>query len=157
MEWTNSNFGEVGNQLILPFFESILKVPNNALTGLSRTQRSLVREAFSSGEFKAKIGRRMAIWTPGCRILLVGMGKKEKLTHKVSRNTGARVMASLSKKRCKEVQQVPNPLARAASIKFQVAGAIDPHCALCTKIFGVLPQPSACLEESVRPSIQGIT
>lgn len=99
MEWTNSNFGEVGNQLILPFFESILKVPNNALTGLSRTQRSLVREAFSSGEFKAKIGRRMAIWTPGCRILLVGMGKKEKLTHKVSRNTGARVMASLSKKR----------------------------------------------------------
>ena len=99
MEWTVSNFSEVGNQLILPFFEGVSKVPNNALSGLNRTQRSLVREAFSSGEFDAKSGRKMVIWTPGCRILLVGMGTKKKFTHKIFRNTGARVIASLSKKR----------------------------------------------------------
>ncbi len=99
MQWTINNFGEVGNQLILPLFEGISKVPNNALTGLNRTQRSLVREAFSSGEFDAKRGKKMVIWTPGCRILLVGMGIKIKLTHKISRNTGARVIASLSKKK----------------------------------------------------------
>ena len=76
MEWNKSEFGETGNQLILPLFEGSEKAPNNALSGLSRSQRSLVREAIASDDFEGKKGQRMAVWTPGCRVLLAGMGKK---------------------------------------------------------------------------------
>ena len=54
MEWSNDEFGEVGNQLILPLFEGSEKAPNNALSGLSRSQRSLVREAIASDDFEGK-------------------------------------------------------------------------------------------------------
>ncbi|SUZ92992.1 uncharacterized protein METZ01_LOCUS45846, partial [marine metagenome] len=82
MEWNNSEFGEAGNQLILPLFEGPKKAPNNALSGLSRSQRSLVREAIASDDFEGKKNQRMAVWTPGCRVLLVGMGKKDEFGHR---------------------------------------------------------------------------
>ena len=40
----------------------------------------------------------MAVWTPGGRVLLAGMGKKTEFGHRKARNIGARVMAALSKK-----------------------------------------------------------
>ena len=61
MEWDKSEFGEAGNQLILPLFEGSEKAPNNALSGLSRSQRSLVREAIASDDFEGKKGQRMAV------------------------------------------------------------------------------------------------
>ncbi len=76
MEWNNSEFGEVGNQLVLPLFKGVRKAPNNSLSGLNRTQRTLVREAIASDDFEGKKGQRMAVWSPGCRVLLVGMGEK---------------------------------------------------------------------------------
>ena len=76
MEWKNSEFGEVGNQLVLPLFKGVGKAPNNSLSGLNRTQRTLVREAIASDDFEGKKGQRMAVWSPGCRVLLVGMGEK---------------------------------------------------------------------------------
>ena len=42
MEISNSEFTELGGQLVLPFFEGNDKPPNNALSGLSRSQRMLV-------------------------------------------------------------------------------------------------------------------
>ena len=54
MEWSNDEFGEDGSQLLLPLFEGTGKAPNNALSGLSRSQRSLVREAISSDDFEGK-------------------------------------------------------------------------------------------------------
>ena len=41
----------------------------------------------------------MVVWTPGCRVMLIGMGEKDSLGHRMARNTGARTMASLSKKK----------------------------------------------------------
>ncbi|MGB0832826.1 MAG: M17 family peptidase N-terminal domain-containing protein, partial [Candidatus Thalassarchaeaceae archaeon] len=90
-------------QLLIPLFEGMDKAPNNALTGLSRSQRNLVNEAIKSDDFEGKKGQRMDVWTPGCRILLIGMGKKESLGHRQSRNTGARVMSSLSKAKGLEI------------------------------------------------------
>ena len=50
--------------MVLPLFEGIGKAPNNALAGLGRSQRALVREAIASGDFEAKKGKRMSVWTP---------------------------------------------------------------------------------------------
>tara|TARA_B100000959_G_C14994495_1_gene629578 strand:- start:6002 stop:7525 length:1524 start_codon:yes stop_codon:yes gene_type:complete len=99
MKWINSEIGDLGEQLILPLFEGVEKAPNNALSGLSRTQRSLVREAIASDDFEGKKGKRMSVWTPGCNIILVGMGDKSSLGHKRARNTGARLIAAMSKKK----------------------------------------------------------
>ena len=90
MEISNGEFTELGGQLVLPLFEGCDKPPNNSLSGLSRSQRSLVRDALASGGFDGKKGKRMTLWTPGCNIILVGMGAKDSLGHKRSRNTGAR-------------------------------------------------------------------
>ena len=94
-----SEFTELGSQMVLPLFEGVDKAPNNSLRGMSRSQRSLVREALSSGGFDGKKGSRMTLWTPGCNIVLVGMGEKDSLGHKRARHTGARLIASMSKKK----------------------------------------------------------
>ena len=94
-----SEFTELGSQMVLPLFEGVDKAPNNSLRGLSRSQRSLVRDALSSGGFDGKKGRRMTLWTPGCNIVLVGMGEKDSLGHNRARNTGARLISSMSKKK----------------------------------------------------------
>ncbi|MAZ23368.1 MAG: leucyl aminopeptidase [Euryarchaeota archaeon] len=99
MKISNSEFNGIGKQLILPFFKGTEKAPNNSLAGLSRVQRGLVRDALSSGSFDGKKGKRMSLWTPDCNIILVGMGDKGSLDHKVARNTGAKLVASLSKKK----------------------------------------------------------
>ena len=99
MDVSNGGFSELGSQLVLPLFGGVDKAPNNSLTGLGRSQRSLVKEAISSGSFDGKKGKRMTIWTPGCNIILVGMGDKESLGHNRARNTGARLISSMSKKK----------------------------------------------------------
>ena len=48
----------------------------------------------------------------------------------------SRSAASRSCGRCNVVQQVPNPRARAASMKLQTAGRIDPHCEAWTAALG---------------------
>ena len=64
MEISISEFVKPGSQLILPLFEGNEKAPNNSLTGLGRSQRSLVREAISSGDFDAKKGNRVISSSP---------------------------------------------------------------------------------------------
>ena len=46
-----SEFGKIGDILVLPLFQGTDKAPNNALNGLSRTQRSLVNDALASDSF----------------------------------------------------------------------------------------------------------
>ena len=99
MEWRINEFGDVGMQLILPLFEGVSKAPNKSLDGMNRKQRSLVRSAISSKDFEGKRGQRLSVWTEGCRVLLIGLGEKENLTRKLVRNTGARTIAVLSKKK----------------------------------------------------------
>ena len=95
MQISNGGFEEVGSQLILPLFEGNNKPPNNSLAGLGRSQRKLVKEALSSGEFDAKKGKRMTIWTLATSSWLV-VGVKNRLGNE-ARNS-ARI-ASMSKKK----------------------------------------------------------
>ena len=95
MDASVSEFNGVGDILILPLFEGIDKAPNNALVGLSRTQRSLVNEALSSDSFSGKSGKRLSVWTADCRVVLVGMGVDP--SDKTCRDSGAKTLASLSK------------------------------------------------------------
>ena len=44
MKISNSEFTNLGTQLILPVFEDTKKAPNNSLNGLNRSQRGLVRD-----------------------------------------------------------------------------------------------------------------
>ena len=99
MKWKINEIDKVKMQLILPLFEGVAKAPNNSLNGLNRKQRSLIRSAISSKDFEGKKGQRLSVWTEGCRVLLVGMGKKEKIARKLIRNTGARTIGILSKKK----------------------------------------------------------
>ena len=99
MKISNSEFTSLGAQLILPVFEDTKKAPNNSLNGLNRSQRGLVRDVLGSGGFEGKKGTRMSLWTPGCNIILVGMGDREGMSHKMARNAGARLISSLSKKK----------------------------------------------------------
>ena len=94
MDVNVSEFGDVGNILIVPLFENVEKAPNNALVGLGRTQRSLVNEAISSDAFTGKSGNKLSVWTSGCQVLLVGMG--EAPSNKECRDTGAKTFASVS-------------------------------------------------------------
>ena len=77
MKISNSEFTDLGTQLILPIFEDTKKAPNNSLNGLNRSQRRLVRDVLVSGGFEGKKDSRMSLWTPGCNITLVGMGDRE--------------------------------------------------------------------------------
>ena len=99
MKWISSEFIDIGMQLILPVFEGIEKIPEESLKGLNSSQKNLIREAIVSKEFKAKIDQKISLWTPDCKILLVGMGGKEKITHKLIRNSGAKIIAFLSKRK----------------------------------------------------------
>ena len=88
MDATVSEFDNVGDILILPLFEGVDKAPNNALSGLSRTQRSLVNEALASDSFTGKAGKRLSVWTAGCQVMLVGMGQDP--SDKACRDGGAK-------------------------------------------------------------------
>jgi len=103
MEYDSSEFGEIGRQLVLPIFEGVDRAPNNSLTGLGRVQRSLIREALASDDFAAKKGKMMALWTPDCNIILVGMGERDNLGHKKARNIGAKLIASMEKRKGLEI------------------------------------------------------
>ena len=95
MEATVSEFDSIADILILPLFEGVERAPNNALSGLSRTQRSLVNEALASDSFTGKAGKRLSVWTAGCQVVLVGMGPDP--NDKACRDAGAKTLASLSK------------------------------------------------------------
>jgi len=95
MKTTVSEFNDIGDILVLPLFEGVEKAPNNALVGLSRTQRTLVNEALASDSFTGKAGKRLDVWTAGCQVVLVGMGVDP--SDKVCRDGGAKTLASLSK------------------------------------------------------------
>jgi len=95
MNTTVSEFNNVGDILVLPLFEGIGKAPNNALAGLSRTQRSLVNEALASDSFTGKVGKRLNVWTAGCLVVLVGVGDDP--SDKACRDGGAKTLAALSK------------------------------------------------------------
>ena len=95
MDVTVTGFDDVGDLLVLPLFEGVEKAPNNALAGLARTQRSLVNDALASDSFTGKAGKRLAVWTPGCQVILVGMGSDP--SDKACRDTGSKTLAALSK------------------------------------------------------------
>ena len=71
MQIGNSEFTKPRKQLILPLFEGTEKAPNNSLTGLSRVQRRLVKDALDSKEFDGKKGKKMTLWTSGCNLSLI--------------------------------------------------------------------------------------
>lgn len=97
MKVTTSGFLETGNIMVIPVFEGCNKAPNNATTNLNRSASIALKSAFASDSFTGKLGESLSIWTKECQIILLGVGEKNDLTTKKSRDTGAKCFASLSK------------------------------------------------------------
>mgnify|MGYP002855024311 FL=1 len=83
--------------MIIPVFKDLDKAPNNTTVGLDRGPSIAVKAAAASDAISGKRGESLSVWTKGCTVIFVGLGEKEKLTHKVARDSGAKCLASLSK------------------------------------------------------------
>ena len=57
-----------------------------------------MKSALSGQRFDGKVGSTLSIWSDDCRVVLIGMGEADNLTHKIARDAGAKAIAGLSKK-----------------------------------------------------------
>ena len=83
--------------MIIPVFKGLDKAPNNTTVGLGRGPSIAVKAAAASDAISGKAGESLNVWTKGCTVVFIGVGKKENLTHKVARDTAAKCLAGLSK------------------------------------------------------------
>lgn len=90
-----SEFLETGEIMIIPLFQGTEKAPNNSTKGLSRSASIAVKSAISSEKFEGKEKDRISIWSEECQIILLGVGEKNKLTSKKSRDFGAKCFSNL--------------------------------------------------------------
>ena len=88
-----ANFNRTGDVMIIPVFKGVDKAPNNTTVGLGRGASIAVKAAATSEGISGKVGKSMSVWTKNCTVIFVGVGKKEKLTHKIARDTGAKILA----------------------------------------------------------------
>ena len=103
MKVTTSGFIKTGNIMIIPVFEGCNKAPNNATINLNRGASIAVKSAFKSDSFNGETGESLSIWTKNCQVILLGLGGKDELTLKKSRDAGAKCLASLSKNHGTEI------------------------------------------------------
>ena len=97
MKASCANFDRTGDIMIIPVFKDLDKAPNNTTVGLGRGPSIAVKAAAASDAISGKAGESLNVWTKGCTVIFIGVGKKENLTHKVARDTGAKCLAGLSK------------------------------------------------------------
>tara|TARA_B100001094_G_C18164304_1_gene791134 strand:+ start:526 stop:2031 length:1506 start_codon:yes stop_codon:yes gene_type:complete len=98
MDWKVTGHEATGDVMLLPLWQAKSKAPHLSLNGLARSAISNVKSALSGGRFDGKIGSTLSIWSDDCRVVLIGMGKADDLTHKIARDAGAKAIAGLSKK-----------------------------------------------------------
>ena len=98
MEWKVTDRKDTGDVMLLPFWQSKSKPPHNSLNGLTRSAISNVKSALSGQRFDGKVGSTLSLWSDDCRVILIGMGEIDNLTHKIARDAGAKAIAGLSKK-----------------------------------------------------------
>ena len=97
MQSSCANFDRTGDIRIIPVFKGLDKAPNNTTVGLGRGASIAVKAAAAGDAISGKAGESLSVWTKGCTVIFVGVGDKEKITHKVARDTGAKCLANLSK------------------------------------------------------------
>ena len=86
---------ETGDIMIIPLFQGTEKAPNNSTKGLSRSASIAVKSAISSDKFDGREKDQISIWSEECQIILLGVGEKNKLTLKKSRDFGAKCFSNL--------------------------------------------------------------
>ena len=89
MDWKVTDREATGDVLLLPLWQSKSKPPHNSLNGLTRSAISNVKSALSGQRFDGKVGSTLSIWSDDCRVVLIGMGEADNLTHKIARDAGA--------------------------------------------------------------------
>ena len=97
MQATSGSFDRTGDIMIIPVFGKMEKAPNNTTVGLSRGASIAVKAAAASDAISGKPGESLSVWTEACTVIFIGVGDKEKLTHKGARDAGAKCLAKLSK------------------------------------------------------------
>ena len=76
--------------LILPCFEGCEKPPSKTMNDADRLTRTLIKKILSSEDFTGKSEETMNVFGGENKAVIVGLGKKEKLTTKIARDTGAK-------------------------------------------------------------------
>ena len=89
--------------LILPCFEGCEKPPNKSMNDTDRLTKILVKKILGSDDFKGKSKEIMNVFGGENKVILVGLGKKEKITSKSVRDTGAKLLSKLTKKHGKNL------------------------------------------------------
>ena len=84
--------------LILPCFEGCEKPPSKTMNDADRLTRTLIKKILSSEDFTGKSEETMNVFGGGNKAVIVGLGKKNKITTKIARDTGAKLFAKLNKK-----------------------------------------------------------
>lgn len=103
MEHSIGPIGKVAPTLILPMFEGVQKPPYHSVTGLPRSVQRMVKAALLNGDFYGKAGDAMSIWSTHHKVLLVGIGRTDRLTDKDARDSGAKTFARLAKRHGKNL------------------------------------------------------
>ena len=88
---------DVGPTLILPLFAGLEKIPNTSLKGLRRSVQGLVRGSVERGDFSGDVDEKLSIWTQEQKVLLIGMGPRDKVTDELARDIGAKTLSGLHK------------------------------------------------------------
>ncbi|MED5485028.1 MAG: M17 family peptidase N-terminal domain-containing protein, partial [Candidatus Thermoplasmatota archaeon] len=89
--------------LILPCFEGCEKPPSKTMNEADRVTRSLIKKILASDDFSGKSEENMSVFGGGNKVILVGLGKKDNVTTKIARDTGAKTLAKLSKNHGKDL------------------------------------------------------
>ena len=97
------DISSLNGTLILPCFEGCEKPPNKTMNDTDSVTRKLIRTILGSDDFSGKSGESMSVFGGGNKVVLVGLGKKENVTSKIARDTGAKLLAKLSKKHGKNL------------------------------------------------------
>ena len=84
--------------LILPCFEGCEKPPSKTMNDADRLTRTLIKKILNSEDFTGKSEETMNVFGGDNKAVIVGLGKKDKITTKIARDTGAKLFAKLNKK-----------------------------------------------------------
>ena len=77
MKVSCANFDRTGDIMIIPVFKDLDKAPNNTTVGLGRGPSIAVKAAAASDAISGKAGESLNVWTKGCTVIFIGVGRKK--------------------------------------------------------------------------------
>lgn len=97
MKVSVSAIGRINGTLVLPCYEGLDKASSSALNCVSDATGLQIANVFDTGDFTGKTGQTLSFFGIEEKVILVGLGEKNELKEKISRDGGAKLLAGLAK------------------------------------------------------------